>query len=77
MDIEENIAVADQWDAGRMGCGEVVIMLRMRFQPLASGQVLKLTTRDLGAHEDIPAWCRLTSRLLLKADHPHYWIEQK
>ncbi len=77
MDLEEDIAVADQWDAGHMGCGEVVIMLRMRFQPLAPGQVLKLTTQDLGAHEDIPAWCRLTSRRLLKADHPHYWIEQK
>ena len=77
MDIEGHIAVADHWNAGHMGCGEVVIMLRMRFQPLAPGQVFKLTTQDLGAHEDIPAWCRLTSRRLLKADHPHYWIEQK
>lgn len=77
MDTQEDIAIAKHWDAGHMGCGEVIILLRMHMQPLASGQVFKLTTQDLGACEDIPAWCRLTGRRLLKADHPHYWIEQK
>ena len=68
---------ADQWDAGHMGCGEVIILLRLRMQALDPGEVFKLTTRDLGAPEEMPAWCRMTGRRLLRADHPDYWIEQK
>ena len=68
---------ADEWDAGDMGCGEILILLRSRMQKLAPGEVLKLTARDLGAPEDLPAWCRLTGRRLLRADHPDYWIEQR
>ena len=68
---------ADEWDAGDMGCGEILILLRFRMQRLDPGEVLKLTARDLGAPEDLPAWCRLTGRRLLRADHPEYWIEQR
>ena len=68
---------ADEWDAGHMGCGEVIILLRLRMQKLNPGDVLKLTSLDLGAPEDLPAWCRLTGRRLLRAEHPHYWIEAK
>ena len=73
----EALAVADQWDSGDMGCGEVIILLRLRMQALNPGEVFKLTTRDLGAPEEMPAWCRMTGRRLLRADHPDYWIEQK
>ena len=72
----EAIDVADQWDAGDMGCGEIIILLRLRMQKLGSGEVLRLTARDLGAPVDLPAWCRMTGRRLLRADHPVYWIEQ-
>ncbi len=68
--------VADEWDAGDMGCGEVIILLRTRMRKLSPGEVFKLTASDLGAPEDIPAWCRLTGHRLLQAEHPHYWIEQ-
>ena len=60
-----------------MGCGEVIILLRIRMQKLEAGQVLKLTSQDMGAPVDLPAWCRLTGRRLLRAKHPDYWIEQK
>ena len=70
-------APADEWDAGHMGCGEVIILLRLRMRKLNPGDVLKLTSLDLGAPEDLPAWCRLTGRRLLRAEHPHYWIEAK
>ena len=70
-------APADEWDAGHMGCGEVIILLRMRMRKLDPGDVLKLTSLDLGAPEDLPAWCRMTGRRLLRAEHPHYWIEAK
>lgn len=71
------LPVADEWDAGYMGCGEVIILLRKRMQSLKPGEVFKLTSQDMGAPEDLPAWCRMTGRRLLHAGHPHYWIEQK
>ena len=73
----DELAAADEWDAGEMGCGEILILLRARMQRLDPGDVLKLTARDPGAPEDLPAWCRLTGRRLLNADHPDYWIEQR
>ena len=66
-----------EWDAGDLACGEVIVMLRSRMRGLAAGQVLRLIVRDLGAPEDMPAWCRMTGRRLLRADHPRYWIEQR
>lgn len=73
---EEEIDAAAEWDAGDMGCGEVIILLRIRMQGLKAGDVFKLTARDLGAPEDIPAWCRMTGRRLVRAEHPNYWIQQ-
>ena len=75
--LAEAIAVADEWDAGDMGCGEVIILLRQRMQKLKPYEVLRLTARDMGAPQDLPAWCRMTGRRLLRAEHPNYWIEQK
>src|SRR5579871_3205194 len=50
----------DFWDAGDMGCGELVMALRVRLLKLAPGDVLELTARDPAAPHDLPAWCRLT-----------------
>jgi len=66
----------DAWDAGPMGCGELVLELRFRLQALAPGAVLKLTATDLGAPEDLPAWCRLTGHALVLQRHPDYWIRK-
>lgn len=65
------------WDAGEMGCGEVLIELRFRMSELAAGQIFKLTTRDAGAPEEMPAWCRMTGHKLVEMEHPVYWIEKK
>ena len=72
----DEIPIAGEWDAGHMGCGEVIMLLRRRMQALDPGEVLKLIARDPGAPVDMPAWCRLTGRRLLRANHPEYWIEQ-
>jgi tRNA 2-thiouridine synthesizing protein A len=66
-----------QWDAGDMGCGELVLELRLRLKPMQPGQILKLTARDPGAPEDLPAWCRLTGHHLVSAAHPIYLIRRK
>jgi tRNA 2-thiouridine synthesizing protein A len=46
---------ADRWDAGHMGCGELVMQLRERLAGLAPGELLELTARDLGAPADLPS----------------------
>ncbi len=53
------------WDAGELGCGELILELKMRMRQMEAGQVLRLTARDAGAPADIPAWCRMTGNLLL------------
>jgi tRNA 2-thiouridine synthesizing protein A len=75
---EEGPMKADvEWDAGDMGCGELVLELRMRLEAMRPGGRIKLTARDPGAPEDMPAWCRLTGHALVSAKHPVYWIQRK
>jgi tRNA 2-thiouridine synthesizing protein A len=66
-----------EWDAGDLGCGELVLALRGRMQLLRPGQVLKLTALDPGARADVPAWCRLTGHPLVREQHPVYLIRRK
>lgn len=68
---------ADRWDAGDMGCGELVLELRLRLAALAPGDVLHLSARDPGAPQDLPAWCRLTGAELVAARPPEYFIRRR
>jgi tRNA 2-thiouridine synthesizing protein A len=72
------IAHDDLWDAGDMGCGELVMHLRNRLRAMP-GKVLKLVARDSGAPADIPAYCRMTGHQLLREDPASscYWIRAK
>jgi len=65
------------WDAGDLGCGDLVLELRMRMRELPIGTVLELTASDPGAPEDLPAWCRMTGQKLLASKHPHYRIRKE
>ena len=65
------------WDAGDMGCGDLVLELRQRMEALSPGQVLALVARDPGAPADIPAWCRMTGHALVAEQHPTYLIRRK
>ena len=66
-----------EWDAGDMGCGELLLELRTRLDTLRAGQIMKLTARDPGATADIPAWCRMTGHTLMTQVHPVYLIQRK
>ena len=68
---------AAEWDAGGMGCGELVLALRGRLNALPAGAVLKVTATDPAAPEDLPAWCRLTGNPLVSMSHPVYHIRRK
>jgi tRNA 2-thiouridine synthesizing protein A len=66
-----------EWDAGDLGCGELVLELRTRMQALERGQVLKLVALDPGAPADLPAWCRMTGHVLVAQEPPVYLIQRK
>ena len=53
------------WDAGDLGCGELVLELRTRLGGLRPGEVFRLIARDPGAPQDLPAWCRMTGHTLV------------
>ncbi len=72
-----SFAVGGEWDAGDMGCGDLVLALRIRLQKLAPGTILKVVARDPAAPQDLPAWCRLTGHRLIQEMHPEYFIERK
>ena len=66
-----------EWDAGDLGCGDLVLELRQRLRALGGGEVLRLVARDPGAPADLPAWCGMTGHALLGAHHPVYLIQRK
>ena len=65
------------WDAGDLGCGDLVLELRMRIEALRPGELLHLVALDPGAPADLPAWARLTGHRLVAAEPPHYLIQRK
>jgi len=75
--MAEPIQPDDAWDAGELGCGELVILLFLRLRALPPGARFRLTATDPGAVHDIPAWCRLTGHLLLAAEPPLFLIQRK
>ena len=66
-----------EWDAGDLGCGELVLELHVRLGAMPPGQVLRLIARDPGAPQDLPAWCRMTGHTLVSQQHPVYLIRRK
>lgn len=66
-----------EWDAGDLGCGDLVLELRVRLNALKGGQLLRLTARDPGAPIDLPAWCGLTGHALVHADPPTFHLRRK
>lgn len=80
MDAQEHSpeqTAAELWDAGDMGCGELIVLLLARMRRLPPGGMLHLIAQDLGAKEDLPAWCGMTGHILHSAVHPQYWIERR
>jgi tRNA 2-thiouridine synthesizing protein A len=75
---DESFGHDAEWDAGDLGCGELVIHLRTRLRAMP-GKVLKLVARDPGAPADIPAYCRMTGHQLLREEPAasSYWIRAR
>jgi tRNA 2-thiouridine synthesizing protein A len=77
-DHESPLAADVEWNAGDLGCGELVLQLRSRLKEMP-GRVLRLVARDPGAPADIPAYCRMTGHLLVhqQPEACTYWIRAK
>jgi tRNA 2-thiouridine synthesizing protein A len=67
----------EEWDAGDLGCGELVLALKQRIDRMQPGQVIKIIALDPGARADLPAWCRLTGHALVQQEHPVYLIRRQ
>ena len=70
-------AASTTFDAGEMGCGELVMQLRIRLKDVPSDGTIHVIAHDPAAPEDIPAWCRMTGHTLTRMNHPHYYIQRK
>jgi len=66
-----------EWDAGMMGCGELILELRLRLARLPPGALFTLMAGDPGVPEDLPAWCRMTGHHLREAAPPRFVIQRK
>ncbi len=72
-----HLVCSAEWDAGDMGCGDLVLELRNRMKEMPSGQIMRLLATNPGAREDLPSWCRLTGNVMVSCDHPIYMIRKK
>jgi tRNA 2-thiouridine synthesizing protein A len=66
-----------RWDAGEMGCGQLVFELRRRLTEMRPGETLEVIAQSPGAPSDLPAWCRMTGHALLKAEPPVYLSQRR
>jgi tRNA 2-thiouridine synthesizing protein A len=74
---KEGVLVEERWEAGEIGCGQLVVELRLRLNRMKPGDRLEVIANDPGAPVDLPAWCRMTGHTLVSADHPVYVIRRK
>ena len=65
--VDPNVPFDVEWDAGELGCGELLLKLRVKLRNMP-GQIIRLVALDRGAIEDIPSYCRITGHQLLMAD---------
>lgn len=66
----------EHWDAGDIGCGQLVVELAQRMQELAPGERLEVVARSPGAPTDLPAWCRMTGNTVISAEPPVFVLER-
>jgi tRNA 2-thiouridine synthesizing protein A len=52
-------------DATGQMCPMPIVMLAKKAKELKSGQILELVADDIGAKEDVPAWCSRTGNPLM------------
>ena len=64
----EGLAIEATLDAGPLGRGDLILLVFKTMRSIPPGGVLLVIAYDDGAAMDIPAWCRSTGNVLLRAD---------
>lgn len=70
-------------DGGDLDCGSgLLLIIRNAMDPLPSGGVLEVRSREISVKEDLPAWCRLVGHDMLaarpaEAGSTSYFIRKK
>lgn len=67
----------DEFDGGEETCGRVIINLHTYLKSQEYGATILVISRDPGAPQELPAWCRMTSNPLLDQAHPYYLVHYK
>ena len=52
-------------DAQGLLCPMPIVQLAKKVKEMKSGQILELVADDIGAKEDVPAWCNRTGNQLV------------
>ncbi len=55
-------------DCKGLSCPMPIVKLAQKIKELQSGQVLEMLADDIGAKEDVPAWCRRTGNELISSE---------
>ena len=76
--MSEALTTHEEWNAGHLACGELVIELRKRLRKMP-GEVIKVTALDPAAPIDIGAWCNMTGNTVINMDWDtrEFWIRSK
>ena len=83
MAVEPNPIPYAMCDGGDLDCGSgLLLIIRNAMEPLPSGGVLEVRSREISVKEDLPAWCRLVGHDLLTvapgtAGSTSYFIRKK
>jgi TusA-related sulfurtransferase/uncharacterized OsmC-like protein len=70
-------------DGGDLDCGSgLLLIIRNAMEPLSSGGVLEVRSREISVKEDLPAWCRLVGHDMLanevgESGSTSYFIRKK
>ena len=70
-------------DGGDLDCGSgLLLIIRNAMDPLPSGSVLEVRSREISVKEDLPAWCRLVGHDMLattpgESGSTSYFIRKK
>jgi TusA-related sulfurtransferase/uncharacterized OsmC-like protein len=83
MAVEPNLTPAAMCDGGDLDCGSgLLLIIRNAMDPLRSGEVLEVRSRDVSVKEDLPAWCRMVEHEMLatqpgESGSTSYFIRKK
>ena len=67
----------DEFDGGDETCGRVIINLFTYLKAHSPGATIMIISRDPGAPQEVPAWCRMTRNTLIDQAHPYYLVHYK